>query len=93
MLSGVIPAAAGFAWSPGKVPRMGEFLTKAGIDRIRSGPVSTTKMLSWLDNRLHEVCLQHRSELSFRGVHTEGRQIGIGHISHPRSRLPGSRRS
>jgi hypothetical protein len=51
-----------------------EFLTKAGIDKDTFRPcVDHQNVVRGLDNRLHEVCLQHRSELSFRGVHSEGR--------------------
>ena len=60
---------------PGKAAEgWAELLTKAGIDKdtFRSC-VDHQNVVRGLDNRLHEVCLQHRSELSFRGVHSEGR--------------------
>src|SRR3984893_18194078 len=60
---------------PGKVAEgWAEFLTKAGIDKdtLPSG-VDHQDVACDLDHRLHEVCLQHRSEFSFRGVHSEDR--------------------
>src|SRR6266446_10186495 len=58
---------------PGKAAEgWAEFLTKAGIDKdtFPSG-VDHQHVVRGLYHRLHEVCLQHRSELSFRDVHGE----------------------
>src|ERR1700740_888676 len=50
------------------------FLTKAGIDKETfSSRVHHQGVVRDLDYRRHEVCLQHRSEFSFRGVHGEDR--------------------
>src|SRR5438034_4335627 len=47
-----------------------ELLTKAGIDKdTLLSRVDDQHVVRDLDHWLHEVCLQHRSELSFRGVH------------------------
>src|ERR1700720_3604614 len=61
---------------PGKATEgWAEFLTKAGIDKdtLPSG-VDHQDVVRDLDHRLHEVCLQHWSKFSFRGVHNEDRQ-------------------
>src|SRR5580698_6645680 len=51
-----------------------DFLTKAGIDEdTLPSRVDHQRVVRDLDHRLHEVCLQHRSELSFRGIHSEDR--------------------
>src|SRR6476620_10420591 len=51
-----------------------EFLTKAGIDKdTLPSRVDHQNVVSGLDHRLNEVCLQHRSEFSFRDVHSEDR--------------------
>src|SRR6266478_8480759 len=51
-----------------------ELLTKAGIDKdTLLSRVDDQHVVRDLDHWLHEVCLQHRSELSFRGVHSEDR--------------------
>src|ERR1700686_2940245 len=60
------PGKAAEGWS--------EFLTKAGIDKdTLPSRVDHQHVVRGLDHRLHEVCLQHRSELSFRDVHSEDR--------------------
>src|SRR3984893_8889659 len=60
---------------PGKAAEgWAEFLTKAGIDKdTLPSRVDHQDVARELDHRLHEVCLQHRSEFSFRGVHSEDR--------------------
>src|SRR6267154_36620 len=60
---------------PGKAAEgWAEFLTKAGIDKDTFPTrVDHQHVVRDLDHRLHEVCLQHRSEFSFRGVHGEDR--------------------
>src|SRR5580692_5067755 len=51
-----------------------EFLAKAGIDKdTLPSRVDHQNVVRDLDHRLHEVCLQHRSEFSFRDVHSEDR--------------------
>src|SRR5580704_9638185 len=51
-----------------------EFLTKAGIDKeTLPSRVDYQDVVGGLDHRRHEVCLQHRSEFSFRGVYGEDR--------------------
>src|ERR1700724_1191459 len=51
-----------------------DFLTKAGIDKdTLPSRVDHQHVVRDLDHRLHEVCLQHRSEFSFRGVYSEDR--------------------
>src|ERR1700744_4279779 len=51
-----------------------DFLTKAGIDQdTRSSGIHYQRIVRNLDYRLHEVCLQHRSEVSFSGVHSKAR--------------------
>ena len=60
---------------PGKAAEgRAEFLTKAGIDNdaLASG-VDHQDIVCDFDHRLHEVCLQHRSQFSFRDVHSEDR--------------------
>src|SRR6266403_2939145 len=59
--------------APGKAADgWAEFLTKAGIDKdTLPSRVDHQDVVRYLDHRLHEVCLQHRSEFSFRGVHSE----------------------
>src|SRR5216684_1732080 len=58
---------------PGKAAEgWAEFLTKAGIDKdTLPSRVDHQHVVRDLDQRLHEVCLQHRSEFSFRGIHGE----------------------
>src|SRR3984893_8484025 len=60
---------------PGKAAEgWAEFLTKAGIDKdTLPSRVDHQHVVHDLDHRLHEVCLQHRSEFSFRGIHGEDR--------------------
>src|SRR5882762_3648790 len=60
---------------PGKAAEgWAEFLTKAGIDKdTLPSRVDHQHVVRGLYHRLHEVCLQHRSELSFRDVHGEDR--------------------
>src|SRR5712691_8512062 len=60
---------------PGKAAEgWAEFLTKAGIDKdTLPRRVDHQYVVRGLDHRLHEVCLQHRSEFSFGGVHSEDR--------------------
>src|SRR6202158_1685651 len=60
---------------PGKAAEgWAEFLTKAGIDKdTLPSRVDHQDVARELDHRLHEVCLQHQSEVSFRGVHSEDR--------------------
>src|SRR6202163_1862698 len=60
---------------PGKAAEgWAAFLTKAGIDKdTLPSRVDHQHVVRGLDHRLHEVCLQHWSELSFRGVHSEDR--------------------
>src|ERR1700722_4543509 len=54
--------------------RWAEFLTKAGVDKdTLPFSVDYQNVVRDLDHRLHEVCLQHRSEFSFRDVHSEDR--------------------
>src|SRR6202043_554917 len=51
-----------------------EFLAKAGVDKdTLPSRVDHQRVVGDLDHRLHEVCLQHRSEFSLRGVHSEDR--------------------
>src|SRR5580658_8511160 len=51
-----------------------DFLTEASIDKdTLSSRVDHQDVVRGLDHRLHEVCLQHRSEFSFRGVYSEDR--------------------
>src|SRR5580704_7346306 len=51
-----------------------DFLTKAGIDKDTLPPrVDQQYVVGGLELRLHEVCLQQRSELGFRDVHGEDR--------------------
>src|SRR5882757_728802 len=58
---------------PGKAAEgWAEFLTKAGVDEDTfPSRVDDQHVVRDLDYRLHEVRLQHRSEFSFRGVHSE----------------------
>src|SRR6202023_226989 len=67
------PGAAQVRLEPGKAAEgWAEFLTKAGIDKdTLPSRVDHQHVVRGLDHRLHEVCLQHRSEFSFRGVHSE----------------------
>src|SRR6202048_850357 len=60
---------------PGKATEgWAEFLTKARIDKdTLPSRVDRPECVSGFDRRLHEVCLQHRSEFSFRDVHSEDR--------------------
>src|SRR5882757_367431 len=60
---------------PGKAAEgWADFLTKAGVDKdTLPSRVDHQHVVGGLDQRLHEVCLQHRSEFSFRDVHSEGR--------------------
>src|SRR6267143_2358155 len=60
---------------PGKTAEgWAELLTKAGIDKdTLPSRVDHQHVVRGLDQRLHEVCLQHRSELSFSDVHSEDR--------------------
>src|SRR5882672_6762970 len=60
---------------PGKAAEgWADFLTKAGIDKdALPSRVDHQDVVRGLDHRLHEVCLQHRSKFSFRGVHNEDR--------------------
>src|ERR1700716_4726418 len=60
---------------PGKAAEgWADFLTKAGVDKdTLPSHVDHQHVVRGLDHRLHEVCLQHRSELSFRDVHSEDR--------------------
>src|SRR5882762_8991068 len=51
-----------------------QFLSKAGINKdTLPSRVHHQDVVRDLDHRLHEVCLQHRSEFSFRGVHSKDR--------------------
>ena len=60
------PGKAAEGWS--------EFLTKAVINKnTLPSRVDHQHVGRDLDHRLHEVCLQHRSEFSFRSVHNEDR--------------------
>jgi hypothetical protein len=67
--------AAQVRLKPGKAAEgWAELLTKTGIDKDTLPPyVDHQHVGRDLDHRLHEVCLQHRSELSFGGVHSEDR--------------------
>src|SRR6266404_6296072 len=60
---------------PGKAAKgWAEFLTKAAIDKdTLPSRVDHQNVFSGLDHRLHEVCLQHRSEFGFRDAHGEDR--------------------
>src|SRR4029078_3587679 len=60
---------------PGKAAEgWAEFLTKAGIDKDTfPSRIDHQHVVRDLDHRLHEICLQHRSEFSFRDVHSEDR--------------------
>jgi hypothetical protein len=60
---------------PGKVAEgWAEFLTKARIDKdALPSCVDHQDVVCDLDYRLHEICLQHRSKFSFRGIHNEDR--------------------
>src|SRR5260221_14510546 len=60
---------------PGKAAEgWAEFLTKAGIDKDTfPSRVDHQHVVRGLDHRLHEVCLQHRSEFGFRDIHSEDR--------------------
>src|ERR1700757_1419379 len=60
---------------PGKAAEgWADFLTKAGIDKdTLSSRVDHQRVVRGLDHWRHEVCLQHRSEFSFRDVHSEDR--------------------
>src|SRR6195256_3369246 len=60
---------------PGKAAEgWADFLTKAGVDKdTLPSRVDHQHVVRGLDQRLHEVCLQHRSEFSFRDVHGEDR--------------------
>src|SRR3981189_2615284 len=60
---------------PGKAAEgWAEFYTKAGIAKdTLPTRVDHQHVVRGLDHRLHELCLQHRSELSFRDVHSEYR--------------------
>src|ERR1700732_2499829 len=60
---------------PGKAAEgWADFLTKAGIDKdTLSSRVDHQRVVRDLDHRLHEVCLPHRSQLSFRRIHSEDR--------------------
>src|SRR5882724_1152850 len=60
---------------PGKAAEgWADFLTKAGVDKdTLPSRVDHQNVVRGLDQRLHKVCLQHRSELSFRDVHSEDR--------------------
>src|SRR5580704_18320950 len=60
------PGKAAEGWS--------EFLTEAGIDKDALPPsIDHQHVGRDLDHRLHEVCVQHLSEFSFRGVYSEDR--------------------
>src|SRR3984893_2017547 len=69
------PGPAQVRLEPGKAAEgWAEFLTKARIDKdTLPSRVDHQHVVRDLDHRLHEVCLQHRSELSFRGIHSEDR--------------------
>src|ERR1700724_457231 len=69
------PGPAQVRLEPGKAAEgWAEFLTKARIDKdALPSRVDHQDVVCDLDHRLHEVCLQHRSEFSFRGVHREER--------------------
>src|ERR1700726_2306967 len=58
---------------PGKAAEgWAELLTKAGIDKdTLPSRVDRQDVVRGLDHRLHEVCLQHRSDFSFGDVHSE----------------------
>src|SRR6202043_1158444 len=58
---------------PGKAAEgWAELLTKAGIDKdTLPSRVDHQHVVRGLDHRLHEVCLQHRSDFSFGDVHSE----------------------
>src|SRR6202035_4772382 len=60
---------------PGKAAEgRAAFLTKTGIDKgAFASRVDHQHVVRGLDHRLHEVRLQHRSEFSFRGVHSDDR--------------------
>src|SRR5882672_10740757 len=60
---------------PGKAAEgWADFLTKAGVDKdTLPSRVDHQHVVRGLDQRLHEICLQHRSELSFRDIHSEDR--------------------
>src|SRR5882762_10332062 len=68
-------AAAQVRLEPGKAAEgWADFLAKAGVDKdTLPSRVDYQHVVRDLDHWLHEVCLQHRSELSFRDVHSEGR--------------------
>src|SRR6202030_1217761 len=57
---------------PGKAAEgWAEFLTKTGIDKdTLPSRVDRQHVVRDLDHRLHEVFLQHRGKLSFRGIHS-----------------------
>src|ERR1700733_12004023 len=69
------PGPAQVLLEPGKAAEgWTEFLTEAGIDKdTLASRVDHQHVVRGLDYRLHEVCSQHRSEFSFRGVHSEDR--------------------
>jgi hypothetical protein len=71
MLSGGIPARHRFAWSPGKLPKDGPSFSP----RIRSRPVSTTKMLlvTWITGCMKFAFNIARSPGSYRRL---GDEIG-----------------
>src|SRR5882724_8051847 len=60
---------------PGKATEgWAELLTKARIDKDKLvSRLDHQDVVGDLDHRLHEVCLQHRSEFTFRDVHSEDR--------------------
>src|ERR1700736_143771 len=69
------PGPAQVRLEPGKTAEgWAELLTKAGIDKdTLPSRFDHQYVVRELDHRLHEVCLQHRSEFSFRGVRSEDR--------------------
>src|SRR5258708_28068297 len=60
---------------PGKAAEgWAKFLTKAGIDKdTLPSRVDNQHVVRELDHLLYDVCLQHRSEFSFGGVHSDDR--------------------
>src|SRR5436190_11665956 len=78
---------------PGKAAEgWAEFLTKPSIDKdTLPSRVDHQHVARGLDHRLHEVCPQHRSEFSFRGVHSEDRPdryLPIAIRDHGRLEVP-----
>src|SRR6185295_4716206 len=69
------PGPAQVRLEPGKTAEgWAELLTKAGIDKdTLPSRVDHQYVAGGLDHRLHEVCLQHLRQFSFRGVHSEDR--------------------